>query len=175
MKARQHGTLKEAARRTLPWLPALAWMGVIYSLSAQPAPESASLSIGLSDLLLETIKTIQPKIGWDPAAFNETLRTAAHFGIYLILGGLLIPAVRSIGWWKGKEIPAALVLGTAYAISDELHQLFVPGRGAQLSDVLVDAAGTLTGALLAAGLLTLAGRWSRKKTEDEEKNKDEKQ
>ena len=170
MEARQHKNLKEAARRILPWLPALAWMGVIYSLSAQPAPESASLSIGLSDILLETIKTIQPKISWDPAAFNEALRTAAHFGIYLILGGLLIPAVRSIGGRKGKdkEIPAALALGTAYAISDEIHQLFVPGRGAQLSDVLVDAAGTLAGALLAYGILTLAGRWKPKEKPEEE-------
>jgi VanZ family protein len=32
-----------------------------------------------------------------------------------------------------------------YAVSDEVHQLFVPGRGAQVTDVLIDNAGAFVG------------------------------
>lgn len=155
---------KEGLRTCLPWVPALAWMGVIFSLSAQPAPESASLSTGLSDVLLDAVRNISPGLKTDPEAFNEALRTAAHFGIYHILGALLLPAVW-LRWRKDAKwtILASLAIGAIYAVSDELHQLFVPGRGAQLTDVLVDASGALTGALLAYGILTLVGRIRKRK------------
>jgi hypothetical protein len=42
----------------------------------------------------------------------------------------------------------ALFLAIAYALSDEWHQSFVPGRSATLSDVMVDASGALIGLLL---------------------------
>ncbi len=32
-----------------------------------------------------------------------------------------------------------------YAVSDEVHQLFVPGRGGQLTDVIIDTAGAGAG------------------------------
>ena len=38
--------------------------------------------------------------------------------------------------------------GTAYAASDELHQLFVPGRSCQFRDVCIDSAGVLAGVLV---------------------------
>ena len=49
----------------------------------------------------------------------------------------------------------AWVVGTLYAASDEIHQLFVPGRSGQLRDVLLDSAGVAAGILLAwaVGLL----------------------
>ena len=49
----------------------------------------------------------------------------------------------------------AWVVGTLYAASDEIHQLFVPGRSGQLRDVFLDSAGVAAGILLAwaVGLL----------------------
>ena len=49
----------------------------------------------------------------------------------------------------------AWVVGTLYAASDEIHQLFVPGRSGQLRDVLLDSDGVAAGILLAwaVGLL----------------------
>lgn len=43
------------------------------------------------------------------------------------------------------SILLALVIYIIYAVSDEFHQLFVPGRGAQLKDVLIDCAGAAIG------------------------------
>ena len=38
-----------------------------------------------------------------------------------------------------------IVFGTLYGVSDEVHQLFVPGRGAMVKDVLIDSAGAIVG------------------------------
>ena len=40
------------------------------------------------------------------------------------------------------------IITTAYAATDELHQLLVPGRSGQLSDVILDSAGALAGLLV---------------------------
>jgi VanZ family protein len=79
--------------------------------------------------------------GWD-----LLLRKLAHAAEYAILGALLVRALQRPYW--------ALVLGVAYAISDEIHQTFVPGRQGSPIDVLIDSAGVLAGVVLAAR------RWS---------------
>ena len=43
---------------------------------------------------------------------------------------------------------AAAGTGILYAASDEFHQLFVPGRSGQITDVLIDSGGLLAGILL---------------------------
>lgn len=55
--------------------------------------------------------------------------------------------------WK-KWLKAALAVTVAYACTDELHQLFVPGRAGMVTDVLIDS----TGAALITGLLWIVGR-----------------
>lgn len=44
---------------------------------------------------------------------------------------------------KGMLLP--WLIAALYAASDEIHQLFVPGRSGQLSDVILDSAGALAG------------------------------
>jgi len=74
----------------------------------------------------------------------------AHGALYFGLGTLLVRALA--GGWSGivTMTTAATAVGAAtlYGISDEIHQWFVPGRQADLLDVIADAVG----ALLAAGL-----------------------
>ena len=47
-------------------------------------------------------------------------------------------------WEKGVRA-IAMALGICIIVSDEVHQLFVPGRGAQVKDVLIDSAGAIVG------------------------------
>ena len=47
-----------------------------------------------------------------------------------------------------KNIGMAILICVLYAISDGVHQLFVPGRGGQVKDVLIDSAGTISGILV---------------------------
>ncbi|WP_034385413.1 VanZ family protein [Deinococcus sp. YIM 77859] len=66
---------------------------------------------------------------------------AAHFTAYLMLGFCL-------GRATGQRGPA-LVLAVWFGALDEVHQAFVPGREAGLTDWLFDLAGSGLGAWLA--------------------------
>ena len=67
----------------------------------------------------------------------------AHFVEYFILGGLLLIAAASFGPIDRsvKLVGAAWMFGALFAISDEVHQKFVPGRQASWNDVLFDVLG----------------------------------
>ena len=80
-----------------------------------------------------------PDLGTGLGGWDLVLRKLAHTVEYAILGALLLRAL-------GRELPALLV-GVAYAASDELHQHFVPGRRGAPLDVLIDAVGVALGIL----------------------------
>lgn len=68
-----------------------------------------------------------------------------HFAIYLPLGFLLARSFREKG---SRAFLYALGLCLAAASCDELHQAFIPGRSADILDLLADFAGGLTGGAL---------------------------
>ncbi len=101
------------------WLPPLAWMAVIFAFSAQPSLPHA------------------------PEPWLELLiKKGGHAWAYGVLAWLYWRALRPFGKsrptvWRGVCIALAL----AYALSDEYHQTFVPGRNGNLFDVAVDGLG----------------------------------
>ena len=106
-------------RRALAaWAPALLWAAAIFSLSSRP--------------------THPP--GPEIPDFDKL----AHFGAYA-LGGFLLArgaaATRLAGAW-------ALALGWLFGVSDEVHQIFVPGRSPELADWVADALGVAAGIYL---------------------------
>ncbi len=121
------GTTRQNTIRTLAWywLPLLAWMGMIFYLSAQPDLPSP------------------------PEAWLVTLLTnGAHFGLYALLAFWWWRALRSLQRKpSGREerrkvvLLLAFLISVLYGASDEFHQSFVPGRTPSLLDWLVDAAG----------------------------------
>jgi len=71
------------------------------------------------------------------------IRKTAHVGEYFIFSLLLFRAVRGPErGWRFQWAMAALAIAALYACTDEFHQIFVPGRGASVVDVLIDAAGS---------------------------------
>ena len=81
---------------------------------------------------------------------HEGVRKLAHFAEYLILGVLLYRALHVERRSSLRAAVLALALAALYAASDELHQRFVPGRGAAVSDCLIDVAGAAAGQWLLA-------------------------
>lgn len=126
----------------LRWLPALLWMAVIFALSGNSDPyrvlpsqwESQCASmLGEGTQLAGTL------------CRNDTIGDLSHLLEYALLGVLLCIAILPTspkGWY------AAGGTGALYALSDEIHQVFVPGRMAQLTDFVRDAVGILLGMLL---------------------------
>lgn len=142
------------------------WMGIIFWFSAKPAEESADMSRSTGQFLGRLI--VKDYENWSPerqdafaAKIDYGVRKSAHAAEYAFLGILLTGMYQAYGW-KGKRW-ALLSLGTGvlYAASDEFHQLFVPGRSGQFSDVVLDSCGVLAGVLLAIGVKKLIDRWRK--------------
>lgn len=128
-------------RLALAWVPAALVMAVIFWLSAQPGRAFAS------DLLIDVV-----------------VKKVSHVAGYAILGVVLALAIeRSVGrpGRPGEALGrtallAAWAVATAYAITDELHQVFVRARTPSVLDVGIDALGA------AAGIALLAWRRRRR-------------
>ncbi len=127
----------------------IGMMVLIFCLSAQDATESGNLSKWLLNTAFgQTLVRILPRLSENGEGAD--LRKYAHMGEYFLL------AVFSFGFFREvtlERIPRkaflfSLTLNFLYACTDEIHQLFVPGRAGRFTDVLVDTAGTLAALLL---------------------------
>lgn len=81
-----------------------------------------------------------PDLGTGLGGWDLVLRKIAHAVEYAILGALLARATGLAG--------LAFLLGMLYAVSDEIHQAFVPGRMGSPLDVAIDAMGVVIGVAL---------------------------
>ncbi len=126
----------------------LIWMGVIFYFSSQVRATSNNLSLGVTEIVVKAVHKVVPKSGLDVARLNHIVRKNAHFFNYLLLGIFVINAIRATGVNKKKAIIWTLLICILYASSDEIHQMFVPGRGPQVKDVLIDTMGALVGLVI---------------------------
>ena len=135
------------------------WMVVIFLFSAQPSDESSKESLFVGRMAGQIfVKDFEEWPEEEQEAFAEKIdhpvRKCAHASEYAVLGMLLAPLFLTWGTDKnqnpaqGKRILAAAGTGILYAASDEFHQLFVPGRSGQITDVLIDSGGLLAGIFL---------------------------
>lgn len=143
---------------TLFFVLALAWMGVIYYLSAQDGNESSLTSGFFTGMLLRLLRVDEAAWAADGrlAQFHAAVRTFAHFSEYAVLGMLSLAA------WKfaGLKYPWLPAQGMAmvWAALDEWHQAYVPGRACQWQDMLVDSLGAAFGILVLTFLIWIIGR-----------------
>jgi VanZ family protein len=97
------------------WGPLLVYMILLYWASARPVPE----------------------------VLHRTPDYLMHFGAYFLMGILTVRAfARGLaGPVSGRLVGFSLFFSLAYALSDEWHQMYVPGREASFQDVLADDLG----------------------------------
>lgn len=128
----------------------LIWMILIFSFSAKPADESTDMSLSagkvVGTLFIKDFDNWNQKKQDNFAQkIDYPVRKMAHATEYMVLGLLLMGTLTSYGLTGRKRWLASLLTGILYATSDELHQLFVPGRSGQLTDVLIDSSGVICG------------------------------
>ena len=109
------------------WGPALVWAAFIFVASSLPGTTYPSTDLPNADKLV-------------------------HIVLYGVLGALVVRGLggRGVRIWLGAAALAAL-----YGVTDELHQIFIPFRSADVEDAVADAAG----ALLGAGLAVTFRKW----------------
>ena len=157
----------KSRKRFLLWSAVLVWMGIIFFFSAQTAPASS----GQSGSLIRTILSwFDPTFETLPVAHQELrieslqhiVRKLAHMSIYGVLGMLSIGALYTHNLSTRFRPLLAVAICIAYAITDEWHQTFVPGRSGELKDVCIDSVGALLGVLLIFLIYTLIHRKKQK-------------
>lgn len=125
------------------WLPTATWAVIIFDLSR--APYSAASSGRFISFALDwlSISILPHNLG----LMNALLRKSAHLTEYALLAVFLYNSMKPAGdpLWSRKAAFWALLASGGYSLTDEFHQLFVPGRHASLSDCLVDTTGALLG------------------------------
>ena len=114
-------------------------MGFIFCMSLNNAEESKALSDSLAQRLINFLGINIPKV---------ILRKGAHFVEFAGLGLCLCNALYASFGHRLTPV-FALVGSVIYAISDEVHQIFSEGRACQITDVLIDSAGALSGIVIA--------------------------
>ncbi len=126
----------------------ILWMALIFYLSSQVANDSTTTT----NIVVEIIYNLYKTIFKNPLSINAftnifftPIRKLAHFSEFLILG---ILAYLYISECKIKNNYLwSMLLSFLYAISDEIHQIFVPGRYCAITDILIDTFGAFIGIL----------------------------
>lgn len=148
-------------RKYLPIFLLVLQCTIIFFFSAQPATESSEVSQGLLQKILGIIPATKMLSGAKLNFAEHILRKTAHFSLYSLLG---VYAYLSASSFKiSKKIISSLGFCLVYAVSDEIHQMFSPGRSCQISDVILDFAGSMVGIFLTVFVIYIIKNRKNKK------------
>lgn len=156
------------SRRTRVIVSLIAVVAVavmIFMFSAQEGEKSSRVSGRVTKYLLNVfVRGFRDLPPTERAAYiarwGHVVRKVAHFSEYALLAFTLaafwhyLPGDRRL--WHVALL--AWLLATAYAGTDEWHQIFVGGRAGMPMDVLIDSCGAATGALVGILLIRLRAK-----------------
>lgn len=124
----------------------VAIMTLIFFFSSQTAVESSETSRGLTVKIADFISTYLHIWSADQITniIHTFVRKVAHFVLYFSLGlSASVSIYLVFGYKRLKLMLITLAFCFLYAITDEIHQMFVPGRAAMIRDVIIDSCGAL--------------------------------
>ena len=126
------------SKNKISLLLVILWMIFIFVMSSFDATSSSNQSNFIVDIITSIINIK------DIGLLSLIIRKLAHFIEYFILGILVINFITRYD----KIIIIAILLCIIYATSDEIHQIFVPGRSCQIIDIMIDSLGSIMGIYL---------------------------
>ena len=136
----------------------------IFYFSNQVADDSSKQSSRVVEIISNIIPYIKNMEEPDKTILKEEIltpivRKIAHFSIYAMLGIFTTNFVLTLENKKiSKTIIFSLLFCFIYAVTDEIHQRFIPGRSGQIRDVLIDTSGALVGIVLTITVTTIIRR-----------------
>jgi VanZ family protein len=153
---------KRNINKILRWMLVCIWMFFIFHLSGEPANQSEKLSTGVTARVIETVNRVFHGKDLNVSSFDHVIRKCAHFSIYFLLGIFVLNALRNGERLGIKRLILSLAICALYASSDEFHQIFVSGRGPQVTDVFIDSTGAVVGIGFYSLLIKLFLQFKRK-------------
>ena len=125
-----------------------------FMFSAQSGDSSGETSMNITENVSQHF--FIDDIGRDALEILEQIiRKLAHFIEFAALGFFVFAFMNTFEIKRKKAIIISLVFSSIYALSDEIHQYFVPERACRLTDVLLDSFGALCGIFLFIALFEL--------------------
>jgi VanZ family protein len=126
------------------WVVTVAWAAQIYNFS------TATFGGVLTTWLLSQIlRLVHATVSLDTFFFlHHLMRKCAHLTEYALFSMLLFYSLGRRREWRLRPAIWALTVAGLYSLSDEFHQLFVPGRGPSIFDSGIDTVGAIVGILI---------------------------
>lgn len=144
---------KQTRRIFISWTVVVLYLALIFYFSSQDGTESHKVSAGLLQYL-KVLALVLPEYVQNylikylingNGNLEFLLRKVAHFTEYFILSFIFYRAMIVSGSRIKKSIIVTVIFCFLYAVSDEIHQLFVPGRVFAVRDIIIDTSGALLG------------------------------
>lgn len=138
---------------------------VIFSFSSQQGDESSGTSEKVVEYVIKKVygdeNLSEQQILEIKENITTPIRKLAHFSIYTCLGALIYMYINTYEIKKYKFL-ISWGLGILYACTDELHQKFVPGRSAEITDVCIDGLGVIFGISIVIFILKMINKRTKK-------------
>ena len=141
--------------KLLYWLPAVVMMILIFQFSTANGEQSSGLSLGITQNIINTVTSLA-NIDLTPGeklsileSIHKPIRKLGHLTEYTLLAitvAFPLYALHQKRRWNLLFWCDGICI--LYACSDEFHQLFVPERSGQITDVLIDSIGITFGLLI---------------------------
>lgn len=125
-------------KKSISILLVILWMIFIFIMSSFNSTESSNQSNFIINIIINIFNINTTEI------LSLIIRKLAHFTEYFILGLLTYNMINHCN----KKTYISIIVCILYAISDELHQLLVPGRSCQILDITIDSIGSILGIYL---------------------------
>ena len=122
------------------WVAVAVWAGFIFFMSSNTST-GLNEGLGIFSSIYRAMQDVQASILGPDA---DVLSSIAHFCEYTVFGALLANALRCHMPLR-RACLVAIACASLYGVSDEFHQLFVPGRMCDPVDWMVDTAGATLG------------------------------
>ena len=123
--------------KNLRILLVIMWLIIIFIMSSFNSVVSSKQSNFIVNIIINLFNAKNIKL------VSKIVRKLAHFMEYFILGILCVNLCK-----KRKDTYFAIIFCVLYAISDEVHQIFVHGRAFGVMDIMIDSCGAILGICL---------------------------
>lgn len=145
--------MKEKIKKSLSIFLFLLWNALIFHFSNQPGVVSEETSNGIINFLENIFPFLNDSTN-QPFFQNLSffVRKGAHMFLFFVLAILTYNLFRN--YLKKQSWYLIFLTVLFIALSDEIHQLLIPGRSGEIKDVLID----MMGCLIAIGILTIYKR-----------------
>ncbi len=160
--------MSKTVKRTISVVLLILWMAVIFIMSAENGQESADTSSGVVYYIAKIITPNFEELSLAEQqqimdSMSGFIRTMGHFCEFAVLGVLSFNVLLNFKFKVWQKAIFSFAFSIIYAVSDEIHQYFVPDRVCDIADVAVDSLGALTGIAVMSILVVIVGKLKSRK------------